>query len=1713
MTRALPLALLVFHALAGMAQGPYGNEWIDHARQYWRFPVATDGIMRIDSAALAESGFPVAGVDPRDLMLFAREQQVPIYLHGLDDGVFNTDDYIEFRTFKNDAWIDARLFPDPAWLFNPHYSYFNDTIRYFLTWDPEAVKARIVDHENSDFDLHPIRPWYYGEVLFQQVGRYRAGAFQMVQNVGLSSGFYTEGEGYTHTTDLAAPGAQAEQTLNITTPQVYAGPDPPPAYLTCAAVGVNHEAQHLFGNVHDHHLQINYGPAPGVVGLDTTFRGFKVIRRTMEIPSTAIGTTLPVRYRAINDLTGPGQVGEFVPNYTDRMAVSNTTVRYPKTFHMHSSQQMRMWLPGQPGESLAHIQFHSFSGTPIIYAYGDTVRRIQPGTIGTQWRALIPADPLNDETEAYIYRTQNITYVPALTPVNGSGYFTDFASAELDSAMLIVTHTTLMNASGQYAQYRQNNPYNAYNTLVADVEELYDQFSGGVPKHAHAIRAYSKFLLDTWSTDPQVLFLIGKSVQAPHINAGSQGYRPNNGGAYEKCLVPGYGWPVSDPCYTIGLKGDIRRMEIPVGRLSAKTPEEVLAYLAKVQASEAQPRAAWMKNILHFRGGFNANENTLHGLYLNGFKQIAEDTCFGGDVTTFIKTSSDIFQQASADSVRQKIEEGVTLMTFLAHAYANGFDITIDDPSNYEWNGRHPMVLGNSCYIGNMHMNGNTSTGEQWVLMPGKGPSSFLASVDAGVTNYLGPYSNYFYRSFSYANYGASIGEHMRFAGFEQLSEGLDLLRQNNVHTFSLQGDPALRLNPSPLPDYSITLPDVIFDPAYVTAEVDTFTVKAVVHNIGKAINATFNVALERSAAELPATPPYITQLTNVYLRDTAVFQIPALGFAGGQGLNQIQVRVDLDPDEIPEMEDDTNNVVNTSVFISSGDLIPVYPYDFAIVPEPTPMLKASTGDPLAAPRAYVFQIDTTDLFNSPMLETTTITAPGGVVSWQPTMIYALNAMQDSTVFFWRCSRDSSGTEGYNWYERSFQFIPGKHGWGQAHYFQFKNDTYNGIEYDRPDRRFEFQTGNRNLQAYVAGNTTGEPSFSTRWVLDLVPQDYGSGCSNQAAWHVAVVDPMFEPWGTFWNGQNPDHQFGNQNNGTGCRNRVEYFFSFRSNNADDLAGMADMLQNQIPPGHHILVYTWRYMDRHATAINGQAALDAMEQLGVPSFDALPDSVPYIFYVKKGDPSSFEQSVGLTINDYIDLSVLIDGLSDQGTITTMQAGPASAWYGLYWNEIPDNPEDSTRISLRGVTDDGVEVELGNWPSELDSIPDLSGIADASQYPYLRIRGIFHDSAPGNQDPAQMQRWQLLNAPVPECAIHPPLGFYNGLEGLFQGQEAALAVAVQNISAFDMDSLLMGAWVIDRNNVRHGVHYKLNGPLPAGAVLMDTVRFSTNGLGGINSLIVEANPIDSLTGDYHQREQYRFNNILQIGFDVDIDEENPILDVTFDGIQIMDGDIVSAKPEVQITLNDENPILLLDSPADTANFKVFMAGPGSPLQRIYFRNSDGTENMQFVPADGPNNISKIFYRPALGSDGKYTLTVQAQDLSNNQSGQYDYKVNFEVINRPTITEVLNYPNPFTTSTRFVFTVTGTEPPTYMKIQILTVTGRVVREVRMHELGPIRVGRNITEFAWDGTDEFGDRLARGVYLYRVIAQLNGQEIEHRATGASEFFNKGFGKMYLLR
>jgi hypothetical protein len=170
---------------------------------------------------------------------------------------------------------------------------------------------------------------------------------------------------------------------------------------------------------------------------------------------------------------------------------------------------------------------------------------------------------------------------------------------------------------------------------------------------------------------------------------------------------------------------------------------------------------------------------------------------------------------------------------------------------------------------------------------------------------------------------------------------------------------------------------------------------------------------------------------------------------------------------------------------------------------------------------------------------------------------------------------------------------------------------------------------------------------------------------------------------------------------------------------------------------------------------------------------------------------------------------------------------------------------------------------------------------------------------------------------------------------------------------------------------------------------------------------------------------------------------------------------------------------------------------------------------------DNTATIDFTPYLTEDGTYQLIIHGEDKTGNSAGGADYVVSFMVYNKPMISNMFNYPNPFTTSTAFVFTITGSQVPQNIRIQVLTITGKIVKEITKEELGPLHIGRNITQYKWDGTDQYGQKLANGVYLYRVITNLNGNKLDKFPTydangnevNTDKYFNKGYGKMYLMR
>jgi hypothetical protein len=396
-------------------------------------------------------------------------------------------------------------------------------------------------------------------------------------------------------------------------------------------------------------------------------------------------------------------------------------------------------------------------------------------------------------------------------------------------------------------------------------------------------------------------------------------------------------------------------------------------------------------------------------------------------------------------------------------------------------------------------------------------------------------------------------------------------------------------------------------------------------------------------------------------------------------------------------------------------------------------------------------------------------------------------------------------------------------------------------------------------------------------------------------------------------------------------------------------------------------------------------------------------------------------------------------------------------------------------------------------------DISDI-DAAQYPYLQLKYRVKD--PVDRSFTPLDHWRVTYERFPDLVLSTGDNFSFYADTLQQGEELKLSASLMAFNAAVQDSIEMLYRIRSSDNQTTEIAQKL-GPQEEGSTQAVNFSFGTKDLTGDYELVVEANPQQTI-----QEDQYA-NNLGVLPFVVVNDNENPILDVTFDGRHILNGELVSARPLINISLTDENEYLEIQ---DTASFEIWLEFPDGATKEYYFDDPQ----IRFYPAEeGKKNRARVEFEPVLELDGEYQLRVRASDATGNVAGNSNYEVTFQVITESQLSNVLPYPNPFTTSCRFVYTLTGDREPADFKIQILTVSGRIVREITQFEFGPMKVGTHQSDFVWDGTDEYGDQLANGVYLYRVIAKdAEGEDLKRfERTEVDGYFKKDFGKIVILR
>jgi hypothetical protein len=1747
-TYTVLFVLMVFGVFSQTAN--FNNGWITPGQKYFKIKVAVDGLYKLDSASLAAAGVPIGTIDPHHIQLFQKGKELYPYIAGEADDTLNARDYILFYAEKNKGIDDSDLYsiyPSAPFLTNPYYSVINDTSAVFFTWNSSTNNKRLTLNTDTNYTAYPNpAPYYIRDVfcpsLLSLGAGYAPGPYNIVNQ---NDPRYLTGEGvasYTYLYQNGNSGGNANVFSYSFNTSSVATSAPFSPYVTVCFSGGNDIA---FTSP-DHIIQVDYQGATGTQILGTySVDAYGSRRLTYALNpgsfSTGSGANTTID---ITSLTNPAASasGTTIDNYIN---VNYMRFVYPQTFNLLGQSQEKMYIPDDiTGQLKSHLELSNFNNNGTQGILIDTINRMISFLSATNPQVLVPNT--GSTKFCFLSSWSQVDSTLNIKPVNGTSVFVDYMQQNLDSAYLIISHPKLMTAAADYKTYRSSITGGHYNVVLASIEDLYDQFAYGVELHPMAIKNFCAYLINNASTNhiapPSNLFLIGKGT---HAMDASYYYNSYASVAASLCLVPSFGNPSSDNMLTVGLPGSSFFPEpaIPTGRLAAQSDQDVTNYFDKVQLYEAQSAdSIWRKRALHFIGGATPGDQASFNGYMTGLKQVYLDTLIGGNVFSFYKTSTAPISINTNDSVTELINQGVSLMTFFGHGSATGFDQNIDAPGTYNNAPRIPFILANSCLTGDIFDYNQTTSSEQWILAPNnKGSIGFIATTAEGVALELYEYSLELYKQFSYKNYGQPYGYCMKNSIHNLMlnflnNPGLtDSLLMESCQEMTLHGDPAIKANTVPKPDYTLTNADVIFDTK--TYPTDSIGIKIVMTNNAKAIHAYYSVRVQRMFPNGDTTTIYKTVKAPLY-KDTLSFFIFE-NYTRAVGINNFSVYLDAGH-QIPETDENNNATIgNIPLFIQGADIEPIWPYEFAIVPNTnTITLQASTADPFYPTHSYRFQVDTSAFFTS-MFVNTTVNAPGGVVSLPNVSLLGV----DSMVYYWRVAKDSTVP---NWKGSSFQVIKSKYGWEQAHFYQFRGDAYQYVKWDSAHWGFDFANNVNTVQVQTALIPSTNPPIPPGshvftdvqfYLNNLLVQNFSCGLDG---WNIGIFNPIsgnLVPSDTA-TGVNGIGWWLGPNGNCMCDNYgvTRYTYDFGTENqcpanyppntalAFDWRPKLTALLDTLKPGTPIIAYTTKadydpYFHTFPLDNSGPATAlkTAFQSIGSSQIMNLNDTTSMIIFGKKGMSPGQAHEV-LSTNEY-ELITLVDTLDQHfksGYIASEIIGPAqhsdTAWKSLHWRykSYDPNPNaDSIVIQVIGIDSNGVKTTVAVLNSTELDVTNLYNYGgnnniSAKKYPYLQL--IAYEADNTYHTPPQLKRWQVMYDPVPEAALSPASGFTVAASTVSEGQAFQARIPIKNISAFPFtDSLLISYSIEDANRTMHQLPFKMKRkPFLPDSVLYDTVNVSTLGYGGSNILWIDVNPLNNKK---HQLEEYHFNNTAQIAFNVTKDKINPILDVTFDGTHILNGDIVSSKPDVLISLKDENKFLALN---DTGNFALYTTTANSSTQqRIYFNNPQ----VQFTPAVLPNNSCKINYKPTLAQDGLYSLDVKATDRSSNISGQTDYKIQYEVINKPMITEVLNYPNPFSTSTKFVFTITGNEVPQTFKIQIMTITGKIIKEITREELGYIHIGRNITEYAWDGTDMYGGKLANGVYFYHIVTRLNGSEVEHMNTSADEYFKKGIGKMVIMR
>ncbi|WP_342088598.1 putative type IX secretion system sortase PorU2 [Dyadobacter sp. OTU695] len=785
---------IIMAPLSARAQwsGAYGNEWLagKYSQSWVRIGVTAKGLQRV---AIADLPGNFQSADKSKLQLFHRGNQVHIVKADANE--------IIFYGVPNDGASDELLFRLPTSRKNPYFSWFSNESAYFLTIGTDNGLRAQVENTAVDAGVTPAESHIRTE-LRTYTNEFTHDTKYSLRPSTLNS-YFEEGKTGTGSR-LPLPGQLTTVYTSNPKPTSYTNTyvaEPFSFSVKNVAPGSTPAVKILLSGRYANQL------AEIFVGKDAgSLRAAISIPTNDFAPAEANFQLQPTDY----DANGAGTFGFKGATATAYYSVSYFTIVYNQLINMQGLPSYEFNFPSAANGVKSRIQITNPAANAAFYDISnvDAPRIIQGSAADlmvTRSGGTLKLLATNELTQVGAGKISTVTFSQA-TPATYN--------------YLIVSNETLFGAAGQYAAYRQNaSPGKKYTPLVRKIKDIYNEFNYGEPSPV-AIRRFVDYMISDGNKE-KFLLLIGKSVTKPDRMVKEL---PEE--------VPTIGFPGADLLLVDGLAGTPDDVPaIPVGRISAITPQHVTDYLAKITTYEAQKDLAWRKNVLHMSGGKDQGEINQFSGYLSSIGSIVSSAPFNGAVIQKIKSiPQDVQEQitiapelnGTGVGMVSYFGHGATYRTDLNAGYATDFAGKAYDNAN-----KYPVLFYNGCGVNNVFSDLFAETVNQstsrpmsldWLLAPSKGAIVVFGNTWDAYASTSNEYLDRLYPLIFSKNddqrltigqilkevaiqtktakgYNYNPGQNARVAAFYDADRA-------NIHQVLLQGDPALRilLNEAPLP-------------------------------------------------------------------------------------------------------------------------------------------------------------------------------------------------------------------------------------------------------------------------------------------------------------------------------------------------------------------------------------------------------------------------------------------------------------------------------------------------------------------------------------------------------------------------------------------------------------------------------------------------------------------------------------------------------------------------------------------------------------------------------------------------------------------------------------------------------------------------------------------------------------------------------------------------